>query len=159
MSTRFLESNPLKRVRVIADFQFGSGAGNALFPDDVTFQYSNTKRVRYVSLAGERLVTLRAGDGRFTLSTPGALRLMAALAAPAYRVVIDPEVVAFVSAGKNAMARHVTAADSQIRAGDEVIVVCGNDGFVAVGSAALSGEEMLAFNYGVAVQIRKGRSS
>jgi uncharacterized protein with predicted RNA binding PUA domain len=159
LSTRFLESNPLKRVRIIADFQFGSGAGKALFPDDVTFQYSVTKRVRYVMLAGERLVTLRAADGRLTLSPLAARRLMAALAPPAYRVSINPQVVEFVAAGKNAMARHVTGADERIRAGDEVIVVSDGDEFVAVGSAALSGDEMLAFNYGVAVQVRKGRES
>ncbi|MCK9313604.1 MAG: pseudouridine synthase, partial [Methanocorpusculum sp.] len=67
-----LSKGSLQRVRRIADFQFGRGAGDALFPDSVTFSYSNTKRVRYVNLANERLVTVRASDGRFTLGFLGA---------------------------------------------------------------------------------------
>jgi len=40
-----------------------------------------------------------------------------------------------------------------------VLVVTPADDLVATGSAALSGEEMLAFNYGVAVNVRKGRDT
>ncbi|HJJ37851.1 MAG TPA: pseudouridine synthase, partial [Methanocorpusculum sp.] len=109
----------MQRVRRIADFQFGRGAGEALFPDQVTFSYSTTKRVRYVSLAKERLVTVRANDGRFTLGYPGAQALHAFLPAPANRVVIMEEAVPFVADGKNAMAKHVISSDPNIHAEDE----------------------------------------
>lgn len=155
----YSNNNALRRVRTIADYQFGAGAGNALFPDECEFGFSRTGRIRYVLLGVERLATVRAGDGRLTLSYEGAHRLMAALASPAYRVVIDENVVEFVGKGKNAMAKHVIAADAEIRAGDEVLVVNAADDLVATGSAALSGEEMLAFNYGVAVNVRKGRDT
>ncbi|MEA1985242.1 MAG: pseudouridine synthase, partial [Euryarchaeota archaeon] len=36
----------LKMVRIMADNQFGKGCGEKLFPDDVTFKLSRTKRVR-----------------------------------------------------------------------------------------------------------------
>jgi uncharacterized protein with predicted RNA binding PUA domain len=104
-----------------------------------------------------RLATVRAEDGRLTLGIEGASRLKEALAAPGYRVTIDPSVAEFARSGKNAFARHVRAADPAIRAGDEVLVVGEDDELLATGSAMMSGEEMLAFNYGVAVKVRQGR--
>ncbi|NYT04755.1 MAG: pseudouridine synthase [Methanomicrobiales archaeon] len=157
MSTEYYENNPLKRARTIADFQFGEGIGERLFPENVEFRFSSTGRIRYILLGGNRLATLRAGDGRLTLSIDGAERLMQAVPPPRYRVTIADEVAGFVAAGKNAMAKHVTAADPEIRVGEEVLVVSG-DALCATGTALLSGREMLAFNYGVAVQIRKGRT-
>lgn len=157
MLTEFSKSSAIKRVRTIADFQFGKGVGGALFPEEVEFRLSKTKRIRYVLLEGERLATLRAHDGRLTLSMKGSERLKAALPAPSYRVRIDENVAEFVEAGKNAMAKHVVFADPAIRPGEEVLVVKAGDELVARGTALLSGEEMLAFNYGVAVNVRKGR--
>lgn len=159
MSMNYSKTSALRRVRTIADYQFGAGAGEALFPDECEFGFSRTGRIRYVLIGGDRLATVRAGDGRLTLSYAGAHRLKAALNAPILRVVIDESVVEFVEKGKNAMAKHVTAADAEIRAGDDVLVVTPADDLVATGSAALSGEEMLAFNYGVAVNVRKGRDT
>ena len=159
MSMNYSEISALRRVQTIADYQFGAGAGVALFPEGCEFGLSRTKRIRYILFGGERLATVRAGDGRLTLSYAGALRLKAALKAPIFRVVIDESVVEFVERGKNAMAKHVVAADPGIRAGDEVLVVTPADDLAATGSASLSGEEMLAFNYGVAVNVRKGRDT
>lgn len=96
------------QVQVIADFQFGRGAGRALFPDGCNFILSRTGRVRQVSLGGKRLVTVRAMDGKFTLGIDGALRLLAALPPPAYRVVVLDEVAEFIREGKNEIGRaHV----------------------------------------------------
>ena len=46
----------------------------------------------------------------------------------------------------------MVAADPAIRAGDDVLVVTGGDRLIACGAAVVSGAEMLAFNYGVAVR-------
>ncbi|HJJ36067.1 MAG TPA: pseudouridine synthase [Methanocorpusculum sp.] len=151
-----LSKSSLVRVRRIADFQFGRGAGAALFPDDVTFSYSTTKRVRYVSIGRERLVTVRANDGRLTLSYPGAVRLHAFLPAPQNRVVVIEDAVPFVADGKNAMAKHVISADENILAEDEVFVTDEHDNLLATGMAVLSGCEMKGFNYGTAVKTRQG---
>ncbi len=78
------------------------------------------------------------------------------LPVPGYRVVIRDDVAEFVAKGKNAFAKHVTAADPGIRAGDDVLVVAGDDRLIACGAAVVSGAEMLAFNYGVAVRVRQG---
>lgn len=156
MSTESLKNSHLRRVRVIADYQFGRETGNSLFPEECEFKLSSTKRIRYVMLGKERIATIRANDGRLTLSNEGAKRLFDCLPAPAYRVVIKDEVKEFISQGKNAMAKHVIFADNQIRAGDEVLVCDEKGALLATGSALLSAEEMSAFNYGVAVQVRKG---
>ncbi|MBN1431467.1 MAG: pseudouridine synthase [Methanomicrobiaceae archaeon] len=156
MSTESSESSSLKRVRIIADFQFGRGTGVKLFPEDCTFRLSSTKRIRYVMSGKVRLATVRAGDGRLTLGKEAGERLCEILPAPAYRTVVRNDVAEFITAGKNAMAKHVISADTEIRAGDEVLVCNEQGSFLGVGNAVLSGEEMLSFNYGVAVQVRKG---
>lgn len=157
MSTSCLQDSARTRVQVIADFQFGKGAGQALFPEGCEVILSRTGRVRQISLGGKRLATVRAQDGRFTLGIDGALRLLSALPPPAYRVVVTEEVSEFIMQGKNTFAKHVIAADPAIRAGDEVMVVNSKDDLLATGSAVLSGGEMLLFNYGVAVKVRQGR--
>jgi uncharacterized protein with predicted RNA binding PUA domain len=147
------------QVRVIADFQFGRGAGNALFPDGCEFILSRTGRIRQVTIEGKRLATIRASDGRLTLGIEGARRLLAGLPGLSYRVVMTDEVTEFVGQGKNAFARHVIGADPSIRAGDEVMAVTSGDDLLATGEAVLSGREMLVFKYGVAVKVRQGRNA
>jgi len=149
----------LARVRVIADYQFGGGAGAGLFPDGCEFRLSQTGRVRQVLLGGERLATVRASDGRLTLSFLGAGRLRDVLPRPSYRVTVDPSVAEFIAKGKTVFAKHVLTADPGIRAGDEVLVILESDELLATGAALLSGAEMLSFNYGPAVKVRQGRES
>lgn len=146
----------LKRVRTIADFQYGRGAGEALFPDCSRFQMSKTGRVRQVTLDGKRIATVRARDGLFTLGMEGAVRLHSYLPAPACRVVVNADAVPFVKDGKTAFARHVTEADPGIRAKDEVLVVDGEDKLLGAGQAVLCACEMLDFNRGAAVVVRQG---
>jgi conserved protein with predicted RNA binding PUA domain len=146
-------------VQVIADYQFGKGIGAELFPDNCEFGFSTTGRIRQVLLEGTRLATVRAEDGRLTLSIECAERLHKALRPQLYRVVVNSEVAEFVAAGKNAFAKHVISADPGIRSGDEVLVISGDNQLIATGTAMLAGAEMLAFNYGVAVKVRQGRSS
>ena len=73
-----------------------------------------------------------------------------------FRSFIRNDVADFVAQGKNAFAKHVVEADPVIRAGDDVLVVTSDDHLIACGAAVISGMEMLAFNYGVAVRVRQG---
>lgn len=157
MSTDCSKNSSLFRIRTIAEYQFGRGAGEVLFPEASTFQYSTTGRIRHALLGKDRLATIRAQDGRLTLGISGAERLHAGLPSGRYRVVIAADVLEFVSAGKNAFARHVIRADPGIRGGDEVLVVDEEENLVATGTAMLSGAEMMAFKYGVAVKVRAGK--
>jgi uncharacterized protein with predicted RNA binding PUA domain len=156
VSTGYSENSSLRRVQTIADYQFGGGSGTGLFPEECTFIFSTTGRIRQILFKGVRLATVRAADGRLTLGIEGAKRLMKLLPPPGYRVIVREDVAEFVAQGKNAFAKHVVSADPAIRAGDDVLVVAGGDRLIACGAAVVSGTEMLAFNYGVAVRVRQG---
>jgi uncharacterized protein with predicted RNA binding PUA domain len=149
--------NALSRIRSIADYQFGKGVGDKLFPENVEITYSKaTGRIRYVHLNGERLATLRPTDGLLSLSVTAA-RLVAENAAFAKCfVTVQTDVSEFIADGRDVFAAHVVKADEQIHAKDEVIVIDEDDKVLAVGRAALSASEMLAFKTGVAVKVRHG---
>jgi uncharacterized protein with predicted RNA binding PUA domain len=146
----------LRRVRILADYQFGKGVGTALFPDSSRFITSRRGGVRQVLLDGKRLATLRAHDGRLTLGLAGAERLMRLIPVPGYRVTVRDDVCQYIAAGKSVFSKHVITADRKIQAGDEVLVVSGDGRLQAVGSAVLSGYEMERSDFGMAVSIRKG---
>jgi len=145
----------LKRARIIADYQFGRGAGEALFPAGTTFRLSSTGRLRYLYTEKERIATLRASDGLLTLSMVGAERLHSLFSPPRLRVVVSAEAAPFVARGGNVFAKHVLSANPEIRAGEEVLVVDDQDCLLATGKAILAPEEMLAIRRGVAVRTRK----
>lgn len=147
----------LRRIRIIADYQFGENVGVALFPDGCSFIFSRTGRIRQVMLDGRHLATVRAADGRLTIGFDGASKLHETIASPGYRVTVRSDVASVVAVGKNVFARHVVSADPVIQAGDEVMVVTSDDELLATGIAVLSGHEMLAFNYGLAVKVREGK--
>jgi uncharacterized protein with predicted RNA binding PUA domain len=149
--------NALRRIRSVADYQFGKGVGEKLFPDDVKIVYSKrTGRIRYIYLGGVRLATLRPTDGLFSLSIAGAKRIAEDTSLAKCFVTIQNSVSKFIAEGGDVFAVHVLKADDEIRSKDEVIVVNENGEVLAVGRALLSGKEMIAFKVGVAVKVRKG---
>ena len=159
----------LAALRTVAEYQFGAGAGRALFPsDDAHVSRSHSGRPRQVYAAdpngdptadadvpGDRLVSYGV-DGRFTLGVAGGRRLVAALDAPANRVTVGEESDPFVRDGKNAFAKFVRDVDPAVRPGDEVAVVREDDTVLAVGRAELSADAMRDFDTGMAVKVRDG---
>jgi conserved protein with predicted RNA binding PUA domain len=145
----------LKRARIIADFQFGRGAGLALFTEDTTFTLSKTRRLRYLYCAKDRIATVRASDNLLTLSMLGAKRLHAFFDSPRLRVVASDDAAPFVAKGGNLFAKHVQSVDPDVRAGEEVLVVDSQDRLLATGTTVLAPEEMLQIKRGLAVQTRK----
>lgn len=145
----------LKRARIIADFQFGRGAGEALFLDDTSYSLSKTRRLRYLFQEKERIATVRAKDGLLTLSMLGAKRLHAHFPRPHLRVVACDDAAPFIAKGGNVFAKHVLDVDPEVRAADEVLVVDQVDQLLATGTAVLAPEEMLQIKRGLAVQVRK----
>lgn len=147
----------LKRIRSVADYQFGKGVGKQLFPDNVKILYSRrTGRIRYVYFEGVRLVTLRPTDGLFSLSIAGAKRIVENASLAKCFVTVQNNVSKFIAKGGDVFAVHVLKADKEIRPKDEVIVINENGEVLAVGRAVLSGKEMKAFKIGVAVKVRRG---
>ena len=152
--------SPIRRIRSIADYQYGEGVGSKLFPDNVKIEYSHsTGRIRYINLNGERIATLRPTDGMLSLSI-GAARTLAKNVplAPCF-VTVRQDVAEFVADGGDVFAAHVVKVDPEIRARDEVIVLDETGQVVAVGRAFLSSSEMIAFKTGVAVKVRHGKGN
>jgi predicted RNA-binding protein (TIGR00451 family) len=148
--------NLLRKARIIADFQFGKGTGEILFPDTVDFVLSKTRRISQIKENEKRIATLRSFDGLLTLSIEGAQRLHRFLNYPGLRVVMNEESSEFIRRGGTAFCKHVLDADPAIRAYDEVIVVDEKDRLLATGKAMLAGEEIKSFKHGVAVKVRYG---
>jgi uncharacterized protein with predicted RNA binding PUA domain len=141
------------RCRRIARYQFGPGAGEALFPGSLEFERSRSGRVRQVFVDGDRVATLKT-TGRFSLGVAGARRLHRASEPPRWRVAFDEQSVPYIEDGRSGFAAFVEAADADVRAGDEVVVTGPDDRFLAAGRAALSAEEMADLDDGVAVRVR-----
>ncbi|MEF8839594.1 MAG: archaeosine synthase subunit alpha [Haloarculaceae archaeon] len=140
-SKREREHNTL---RAVADYQFGAGAGDALF-DDLRTE-SRYPKLRALDGDGEQLATLVAEYGVLALTLAGARRWVAS-DAPTKVVEIDD----FVPHG-SVLAPGVVDASADIRVGDEV-VIDGPSAF-AVGRARMSGPEMVSSTRGIASQVR-----
>ena len=131
-------------LRAIADYQFGRGAGDALFEDiQVKARYPKLKAH---DADGEQLAALVPQYGVLSLTLAGARRWVES-AAPTKRVEIDD----FVPHG-SVLAPGVVDASEEIRVGDEVVVE-GPSAF-AVGRAEMSGPEMAESTRGVAANVR-----
>lgn len=147
----------LSKVRMIADYQFGMGYGEKLFPEETKVTRSRkTGRIRGVYLDGKLLGTLRAHDGFFTLGVEGARRLHEAAPFPEHRVVVTDDSAEFNSQGYNVFFKFITQSYEGIKAGNEVMVVNAEDELVAVGKSVLSGLEIPHFRSGVGVKVHKG---
>ncbi|MFX0097187.1 MAG: PUA domain-containing protein [Candidatus Hodarchaeota archaeon] len=151
------DSSALRVVRGVANYQFGPKIGRVLFPEDLTITKSpRTRRIRHIYVENELVATLRPTDGYLALTLAGAKRIKKYAPKPRFRVVVESEVARFISEGRNVFSKHVVEADPEIRPSAEVIVVDERDAILAVGKALLNGEEMIAFERGVAVKVRKG---
>ena len=142
-------------LETVADYQFGRGAGAALFDGEVVVQRTSSGRPQQILADGERVLSYGT-DGRFTLGAAGGRRLQAALEFPAYRVVVGDDSEPFVRDGKNVFAKFVREVDPAIRPGDEVLVEHYDGDLVAVGRAELSADAMADFETGMAVKVRDG---
>ena len=145
----------LFKLRAMADYLFDRGVGQALFPEGVRV-IKTRGRVRQVWLGGEILCSIRASDGFIVLNRRGAELVHAALEPPRLRVTVSDDVAPFAARGRTVFAKHVVAADPEIRPAEEVLVVDTRDRLLASGKALLSGEEMVAFKVGKAVGVRRG---
>lgn len=147
----------LRVLRGVANYQFGPRIGRILFPGNLTITKSpRTGRIRHTYANNELVATVRPTDGYLALTLAGAKRIMKKIPRPRFRVVVMNAVAKFISEGRNVFAKHVIEADFEIRPAAEVIVVDEKDRILAVGKAVLNGEEMIVFERGVAVKVRRG---
>ena len=145
------------RAKAVARYQFGIEAADALFREPIELVKSKkTGKIRNVISDGEHVLSMRAGDGMYTLRMEGAKRIVAAVPAPYMRVAVVEDSVPFVSEGRNAFAQFVLSCDPDIRPMEEVIVTDPSDRPIATGRAFLTAFEMRSMKKGMAVKVRSG---
>src|SRR3990172_3333653 len=108
-------NDSLRRIRSVADYQFGKGVGTKLFPENVEILYSKaTGRIRYVNLNGERLATLRPTDGMLSISITAAKVLAENDCSAQCFVTVRNDVSEFVAEVGDVFAAHVVKSDGEI---------------------------------------------
>jgi len=147
----------LLRAKAVARYQFGIPAADALFRGEIQLVRSKkTGKSRNVISDGEHVLSMRAGDGLYTLRMEGAKRIVEAVPAPHMRVVVMDDAVPFVSDGRNVFAQFVLSCDQNLRPMEEVIVTDGKDNPVATGRMFLTPFEIPFMKKGMAVKVRSG---
>ena len=151
------KKDDLRKIKAIADYQFGVGAGEALFKGNIKIEKSKkTGKIRHIYDRGVIVANMRASDSFLVLSKEGAKRLHNSMPYPENRVVVNEDSVPFARDGKSVFAKFVTDCDENIRSNDEVLIVSEDDELLAYGKALLCAHEMGDFNTGQAVKTRKG---
>lgn len=146
----------LKRISAVANIQFGSGAGKVLLDGNVKIVKSKkTGKIRNIYCDDKHVLSMRAHDGLFTLKSDGAKLLHKNFKSPLLRVIVKNDAVDFVRDGKSVFAKFVEECDPELRPLDECLIVDKKDNLLAVGRCILNREEMLSFNYGMAVKSRE----
>ncbi|MBW9223715.1 tRNA guanosine(15) transglycosylase TgtA [Methanothermococcus sp. SCGC AD-155-E23] len=102
------------------------------------------------------LFTLRSYDNFLIPTEEGAKLLHRKIPYPKYRVVVDKSVERFAREGRSVYAKFVVDCDRDLRPYEEVLVVNEDDELLGYGTTILNGRELMEFNYGVAVDMRKG---
>ena len=151
------KKDDVKKIKAIADYQFGYGAGEALFKGIINIEKSKkTGKIRHIYDGKTLIVNMRASDSYLILSKEGARRLHSASEYPQNRVVVNKDSEPFALDGKSVFCKFVVECDENIRAKDEVLIVNEDDKLLAYGKAMLGACEIEQFETGQAIKTRKG---
>jgi uncharacterized protein with predicted RNA binding PUA domain len=148
----------VRKMTALLSVQWGITEVSRMNLDSMDFTFSRaTGKLRHVSRNGEILFTVVPSTGLLTPAYKGGLEILSVGVHEDYIVKMDEDAAEFVAKGKSALAKFVAHANSELRAGEEVLVVDTEGDLLGVGRAVLSGSEMMAFNRGVAVAIRHSK--
>ncbi len=153
-----IEDWTIRKMNALLSVQWGITQVSRMNVDSMDFTFSRaTGKIRHVSRDGEILFTVVPSTGLLTPTYKGGLEILSVGVHEDYIVKMDEDAAEFVAKGKSALAKFVAHASSELRAGEEVLVVDTEGDLLGVGKAILSGSEMMAFNRGVAVAIRHSK--
>ncbi len=139
----------VRKLKAIADYQFGWGCGEALFKGNINVEKSKkTGKIRHIYDGKTLIVNMRASDSYLILSKEGARRLHASTAYPKNRVVVNKDSEPFALDGKSVFSKFVVECDENIRSNDEVLIVNEEDKLLAYGKSLLSAIEINNFQTG-----------
>lgn len=151
------KKDDVKKLKSIADYQFGVGADEALFTGNINIEKSKkTGKIRHVYDEKVLIVNMRASDSYLILSKEGAKRLHNKMPYPLNRVVVNKDSEPFALDGKSVFCKFVLDCDNDIRSRDEVLIVNEEDKLLAYGKSLLSACEIKEFENGQAIKTRKG---
>ncbi|ABR55376.1 archaeosine tRNA-ribosyltransferase [Methanococcus vannielii SB] len=149
--------NPdLLRISRMLEYQYGAKIIDNDFEKLSVRRSKTSGRIRNVLLDKEVVFTVRASDNFLIPAKLGAEMLHKKLEFPKYRVIVDKSVEEFARAGKSVYSKFVINCDKELRPFEEVLVVNENDDLLAYGTNLLNSQELMEFDYGVAVNIRGG---
>ena len=149
-----------RKLKALLSFQWGASASSLADLDGLEMSISrSTGKIRHVKQDDEILLTLVPTTGLFTPTYEGGKQLLNQGVDEQYIVTINDEVSEFVSSGKSALAKFIVKVSPKLRAGEEVLVVDSTKSLLGVGKALLTGNEMIAFQRGVAVNIRHSKGN
>ena len=133
-------------LRATADYQFGSGAGEALVPETSALRGKPYGTI-LCRVDGAQTCAFVGATGSLSLTIEGARRI-----APLkrYWVRFDGDHIE----GGSVFAVAVREADPGIRPGDEVVIIGADNAVLGVGRSEMSGREMCEFERGRAVSVR-----
>ena len=133
---------------------------------------SRTDRMVNVLLEDEHILSPRLSDGGISLALDGARRLNALNPGPPSRfgesaddgsdhpgmprVWLLDDAIPFVGRGRIVMQGYVLGADPHLTPGQPCLVVDGNGGLIAHGTAMATTREMTHLKKGIAVRVRDG---
>lgn len=151
------KKDDVRKLKAIADYQFGWGAGESLLKGNINVEKSKkTGKIRHIYDGKTLIVNMRASDSYLVLSKEGAKRLHGACEYPKNRVVVNKDSEPFALDGKSVFSKFVVECDENIRANDEVLIVNEDDRLLAFGKSLLSAVEIEDFQTGQAIKTRKG---
>lgn len=151
------KKDDINKIKAIADYQFGVGAGEALFTGNINIEKSKkTGKIRHIYDGKVLIVNMRASDSYLILSKEGAKRLHNKMPYPQNRVVVNKDSEPFALDGKSVFCKFVVDCDDDIRAKDEVLIVNEQDKLLAYGKSLLGACEIKEFMTGQAIKTRKG---
>jgi len=151
------KKDDIRKIKSIADYQFGPESGEALFTGDISLEKSKkTGKIRHIYSDGKLIANMRAADSFFVLSTEGAKRLHNSSESPKNRVIVNKDSEPFTKEGKSVFSKFVVNCDKNIRSNDEVLLVNEDDELLAYGKSLLSYNEIMDFKIGQAIKNRKG---
>jgi 7-cyano-7-deazaguanine tRNA-ribosyltransferase len=151
-----LDNRDLLRISAVADMQFGKNVSKKLFCGKIRIIKSKkTGKIRNIYCNGKHILSMRAGDGMFTLKIKGAKILHKFFKYPKFRVIVNEEAVPFIKDGKSVFAKFVINCDKELRPYDECLIVNEDDDLLATGRCMLNKIEMKSFNFGMAVKTRE----
>ncbi|MHA1136679.1 MAG: tRNA guanosine(15) transglycosylase TgtA [Candidatus Thorarchaeota archaeon] len=145
----------LRKLRTLLIYQWGKNTGDIADIEGLQVVFSrSTGKIRHVTLEKEIIFTVVPTTGLLTPTYKGGEILLQHNIDDRFIITMEKDAGEFVAKGKSALAKFVIDATSNLKAGEEVLVVDEQRQLLGTGRALLSGSEMLVFDRGVAVVIR-----